>query len=52
MIRQSAPGTFDNFNIVIDGLKGSLAGGVNLIYESLMVEPNDEVASMYCALAE
>ncbi|HEY3794489.1 MAG TPA: extracellular solute-binding protein [Bradyrhizobium sp.] len=52
MIRQSAAGTFDNFNIVIDGLKGSLAGGVNLIYESLMVEPNDEVASMYCALAE
>ncbi len=52
MIRQSAPGTFDNFNIVIDGLKGSLAGGVNLIYELLMVEPYDEVASMYCALAE
>ena len=52
MIRQSAPGTFDNFNIVIDGLKGSLAGGVNLIYETLMVEPSDEVASMYCALAE
>jgi microcin C transport system substrate-binding protein len=52
MIRQSAPGTFDNFNVVIDGLKGSLAGGVNLIYESLMVEPNDEVASIYCAIAE
>jgi microcin C transport system substrate-binding protein len=52
MIRQSRPGTFDNFNIVIDGLKGSLAGGVNLIYETLMVEPGDEVSSMYCALAE
>jgi microcin C transport system substrate-binding protein len=52
MIRQSAAGTFDNFNIVIDGLKGSLAGGVNLIYETLMVDANDEVASMYCALAE
>jgi microcin C transport system substrate-binding protein len=52
MIRQSASGTFDNFNVVIDGLKGSLAGGVNLIYESLMVEPYDEVASMYCGLAE
>jgi microcin C transport system substrate-binding protein len=52
LVRQSASGTFDNFNVVIGGLKGSLAGGVELIYESLMVEPNDEVASMYCLLAE
>ena len=37
---------------MIDGLKGSFAGGVNLIYESLMRGRCDEVASMYGALAE
>ena len=38
MVRQSAPGTFDNFNVVINGLKGSIAGGVGLIYETLLIE--------------
>jgi microcin C transport system substrate-binding protein len=52
LVRQNASGTFDNFNVVIGGLKGSLAGGVALIYDSLMAEPNDEVASMYCQLSE
>ncbi len=33
LVRQNASGTFDNFNVVIGGLKGSLAGGVDLIYE-------------------
>jgi microcin C transport system substrate-binding protein len=52
VVRQITVGTFDNFNVVINGLKGSLAGGIGLIYESLMVEPNDEVSSMYCLLTE
>ena len=52
VVRLIALGTFDNFNVVINGLKGSIAGGVALIYESLMAEPNDEVSSMYCLLAE
>jgi len=30
LVRQNAAGTFDNFNVVIGGLKGSLAGGVGL----------------------
>jgi microcin C transport system substrate-binding protein len=52
LVRESAPGTFDNFNIVVTGLKGSLAGGVGLIYESLMTESSDEASSMYGVLAE
>src|SRR5882724_4832040 len=34
--RQIAIGTFDNFNPVVAGVKGSMAGAVGLIYESLM----------------
>jgi microcin C transport system substrate-binding protein len=52
VVRQSAPGTFDNFNVVISGLKGSIAGGVGLIYETLLIDSNDEVSSMYGLLAE
>ena len=34
-VRQYAIGTFDNFNLVVEGVKGSLASPVNLIYEEL-----------------
>ena len=51
-VRQIAVGTFDNFNVVVDGLKGALAGGVGLIYETLMIDSKDEASSMYCLLAE
>ena len=34
--RQISIGTFDNFNLVVAGVKGSLAAGVALIYETLM----------------
>jgi microcin C transport system substrate-binding protein len=52
LVRLSAPGTFDNFNVIINGLKGSIAGGVGLIYETLLIESMDEVSSMYGLLAE
>jgi microcin C transport system substrate-binding protein len=52
LVRQSVSGTFDNFNVVINGLKGSLAGGVALVYETLMTEPYDEVVTKYGLLAE
>ncbi len=35
IVRQLETGTFDNFNIVIGAYKGSFAGGVALIYETL-----------------
>jgi microcin C transport system substrate-binding protein len=50
--RQIALGTFDNFNQVIAGLKGSLAAGVDLLYDTLLVSALDEVSSEYGLIAE
>ena len=50
--RQIAFGTFDNFNIVVAGVKGSLAGGMELVYDTLMVGALDEVSAEYGLLAE
>jgi microcin C transport system substrate-binding protein len=50
--RQIALGTFDNFNMVIGGVKGSLAAGVDLLYESLLISSLDEVSSVYGLLAD
>lgn len=33
-VRLVAVGTFDNFNTVVAGVKGSIAGGIDLIYDS------------------
>jgi microcin C transport system substrate-binding protein len=51
-VRQIQVGTFDNFNIVVSGVKGSIAAAVQLIYESLMTASLDEVSTEYGALAE
>ncbi|MGY4282292.1 microcin C transport system substrate-binding protein [Bradyrhizobium sp. LM2.7] len=50
--RQIAVGTFDNFNIVVAGVKGAIAGAVGFIYESLLTASLDEVSTEYGALAE
>jgi len=50
--QQIALGTFDNFNSVVAGVKGSLAAGVDLIYETLLVSSLDEASSGYGLLAE
>jgi microcin C transport system substrate-binding protein len=50
--REAAPGTFDNFNGVVAGVKGTLATSIDLIYETLLVSSLDEVASGYGLLAE
>ncbi|HZD88937.1 MAG TPA: extracellular solute-binding protein, partial [Pseudolabrys sp.] len=52
LVRQSAFGTFDNFNQVIAGIKGTLASGLELITESLTTPALDEVSTDYCLLAE
>ncbi len=44
--------TFDNFNPVVAGVKGTLAAGVDLIYDTLMVPALDEVSAEYGLLAE
>ncbi len=51
-VRQIAFGTFDNFNQVVSGVKGSLAMGTELFTESLMMPAMDEVSSVYGLLAE
>src|SRR6516225_6446067 len=50
--QQIALGTFDNFNSVVAGVRGSLAAGVDLLYETLLVSSLDEVSSGYGLLAE
>jgi microcin C transport system substrate-binding protein len=50
--RQILIGTFDNFNIVVAGVKGSVAAAASLIYESLTTPSLDEVSTEYGALAE
>ena len=50
--RLIAFGTFDNFNAVVAGVKGSLAAGIDLVYETLLVSSLDEVSSGYGLLAE
>ena len=50
--RQIAFGTFDNFNPVVAGVKGSLAAGIDFIYDSLMASALDEVSAEYGLLAE
>lgn len=52
-VRQIAPGaTFDNFNLVVAGVKGNLASAVGLIYETLTTSSLDEVSTEYGLLAE
>jgi microcin C transport system substrate-binding protein len=50
--RQISIGTFDNFNIVVAGVKGSLAGSIELIYERLLESALDEVTTSYGLIAE
>jgi microcin C transport system substrate-binding protein len=50
--RQIAFGTFDNFNLVVAGVKGSLAAGIDLLYDTLLTPAMDEVAVGYGLLAE
>ena len=51
-VRQLAIGTFDNFNLVVAGAKGTMAAGVDLTYDTLMVPALDEVSAEYGLLAE
>ena len=50
--RMISIGTFDNFNIAVSGVKGSLAPAAALIYETLMSKSQDEVVTEYGLLAE
>ncbi len=51
-VRLSTRGTFDNFNVVVSGVKGAIASGIGLLFDSLTVESLDEESSAYGLLAE
>ncbi len=51
VVRQIAVGTFDNFNMVVSGVKGSL-GAHGEIFETLTISSLDEVSTQYGLLAE
>jgi microcin C transport system substrate-binding protein len=44
--------TFDNLNQVVAGVKGTLASGIDLLYDTLMAPALDEVSAEYGLLAE
>lgn len=52
LVRLGAQGTFDSFNIVIAGVKGSPEQGLGLIYETLTTASLDEPSASYGLLAE
>src|SRR6267143_1873172 len=50
--RMISIGTFDNFNIAVAGVKGSIAQAALLVNEALMTKSQDEVVTEYGLLAE
>jgi microcin C transport system substrate-binding protein len=52
LVRQVGIGTFDNFNQVVSGVKGSLAMGLGLVIETLTTPALHEVSSEYGQMAE
>jgi microcin C transport system substrate-binding protein len=52
LVRLGAQGTFDSFNIVVAGVKGSPEQGLGLIYEALTTSALDQPNSSYGLLAE
>jgi microcin C transport system substrate-binding protein len=52
VVRLFELGTFDNFNIVVQGLKGSIAGGATMITQTLTTRSQDEPSTAYGLLAE
>jgi microcin C transport system substrate-binding protein len=51
-VRMIAFGTFDNFNEVVSGLKGSVAAGASMVSDTLLVSSLDEVSTDYGLIAE
>jgi microcin C transport system substrate-binding protein len=51
-VRLGVQGTFDSFNLVVAGVRGELAAGLNLIYDTLMTSSLDEPSAEYGLIAE
>src|SRR5262249_54270723 len=51
-VRLTALGTYDNFNPVIQAMKGNIVAGIGLIFDRLSTSSFDEVATAYGLVAE
>lgn len=51
-LRRVALGTFDNFNMAVAGVKGTIAASIEMIYDTLLVSSLDEVSTEYGLIAE
>jgi microcin C transport system substrate-binding protein len=49
--RQLVLGTYNNFNMVTAGIKGTLVTGIDLVYDTLLATSLDEVSSGYGLIA-
>src|ERR1700716_4402517 len=49
--RMISIGTFDNFNIAVMGVKGSIAPAAVMLNETLMTRSQDEIAAEYGLIA-
>jgi microcin C transport system substrate-binding protein len=52
VVRLNAIGTFDNFNLAVGSTRGSLAGLLTELYNTLLVSSLDEISTEYGLLAE
>ena len=52
VVRMGATGSFDNFNLAVAGVKGQLAAGIGLLYNTLLTSSLDEISTAYGELAE
>jgi len=51
-VREIALGTYDSFNSVVAGVKGTTAAAIDLTYDTLLTSALDEVSTEYGLLAE
>ncbi|MGJ3265650.1 MAG: extracellular solute-binding protein [Salinarimonas sp.] len=52
LVRLGARGSFDNFNVILSGVRGNLGAGLGLVYETLMTPSLDEPLTDYGLIAE
>ncbi len=52
LVRLGVQGTFDSFNVVVAGVRGELAAGLMLVYDTLMTTSLDEPSAEYGLIAE
>lgn len=51
-VRFGVLGSFDNLNPIVAGIRGDLASGLGLVYDTLMADAMDEPSTMYGLVAE